>query len=154
MAVHLAKGSVIKSYEVTGPLGSGGEGKVYRAMRPHKGVCALKQGAFSVSDPDNAVDVKRVMRLRELIGKRHPYVVEVFDVFEHEDLLYEAVEFVDGTALDSLLFGKGRLSLTEAAPIFDCVLQGLEWLHSLGFVHRDIKPGNIMVTPDGRGKAH
>ena len=152
MAVHLSKGSVINGYTVTGPLGGGAEGRVYQAKRSSGGPCALKQNGCSVSDPENAVEVRRVMRRQGLIGKRHPCVAEVFDVFTYEDLLYEVFELVRGSPLDRLLFDRGRLSISESEPIFDCVLQGLAWLHEQGLVHRDIKPGNIMVTPDGGGK--
>jgi eukaryotic-like serine/threonine-protein kinase len=152
MAVDLKKGVVVCGYKIIAPLSSGGEGDVYRAQRPDGTDCALKQYKFSASDLEFDIELKRVMRRKELIGKRHSCVAETLNVFTHRDLAYEVCELVEGASLESVLADRRSLPVTEAGLIFNSVLDGLAWLHDQGIVHRDIKPGNIMVMPDGGAK--
>jgi len=82
----------------------------------------------------------------------HPNIVTVFDVgHADDDTPFIVMQFVEGKTLSEILETE-KLSLTQAFQIAHDVLEGLAFAHSQGIVHRDIKPGNIMVTPDFRGK--
>jgi len=145
MARRLVRGESVGTYTIQTLLGSGGEGDVYEAFAPDGVRCAVKQLKFSAGDPCHEADRERAFRLRKLIGKRSPYVVEILDVFIHDDLVYLAMELVDGQTLDDILTAKTRLSPDEMAPIVRDVLSGLDWLHAEGTIHRDIKPSNIVL---------
>ncbi len=80
------------------------------------------------------------------------HVVAVYDQGEDGDLVYLAMEFVPGRTVRDVLRQHGRLSPEQALTILDPVLQALEAAHRAGFVHRDVKPENVLLTDDGRVK--
>ncbi len=145
-------GEVIdKRYEITGVLGRGGMGSVYRAVHTK-----LKRPvAIKLLHP-------AIGRIAEM-GKRfereafaaarltHPNCVTVSDFGELDDgSLYLVMELLDGTSLEALLDEEERLSAPRALHIIGHVLRGLRHAHKAGIVHRDIKPANIvLVRRDG-----
>ena len=80
----------------------------------------------------------------------HPNIVAVHDVFEQEGRQAVVMQLVDGKSLRQLLDTQKRLSPELTCHIGACVADALDHAHDAGFVHRDVKPGNIMITPDGR----
>ncbi len=80
----------------------------------------------------------------------HPNIVAVHDVFEQEGRQAVVMQLVDGKSLRQLLDTQKRLSPELTCHIGACVAEALDHAHHSGFVHRDVKPGNIMITPDGR----
>ncbi len=80
----------------------------------------------------------------------HPNIVAVHDVFEHDGRQAVVMQLVDGKSLRQLLDSQKRLSPKLTCHIGACVAAALDHAHRAGFVHRDVKPGNIMITPDGR----
>ncbi len=80
----------------------------------------------------------------------HPNIVAVHDVFEQEGRQAVVMQLVDGKSLRQLLDTQKRLSPELTCHIGSCVADALDHAHHSGFVHRDVKPGNIMITPDGR----
>ncbi len=153
MAIRLSKGRRVRDYEVISYLGFGGQGDAYLAQAPDGSQVVLKQLKFSASAPDHADNAERVSRLRLLIGKRHAKVCSALDVFVDRDLYYVVTAYVaDAESLDKLLARDGPLELPPALDIAGQTLEGLAWLHDQGIVHRDIKPGNIMIGKKSRAR--
>lgn len=153
MARRLARGETIGAYSIFALLGAGGEGDVYEALAPDGCHCAVKQLKFSAGDPGHKPDRERAFRLQKLIGRRSPHVVEILDVFVHDDLVYKAMELITGRTLEERLAAETRLSPDEMAPIVRDILTGLDWLHGEDIVHRDIKPSNVVLVDGSSGVA-
>ena len=136
-------------YEVLERIGSGGMGTVFRARQlPIDRIVALK-----ILSPDLAEDrryIRRFVREARAAGAmNHPNVVLVHDVGRVEGHPYICMEHVDGTSVDRMLRERGRLAPEEAVSTAIDVARALERAHRAGIVHRDIKPGNILVDSHG-----
>lgn len=144
----------IAGYEIGKQLGRGGMGAVYLARRKKDGTKA----ALKVMLADVAVNEdSRERFLREIESHsrlRHRNVVELLDQGSAGSGFYFVMEFCPGGSLDGLMERRGgRLSLAEAGPIMLQALEGLAWCHEHGYVHRDLKPPNILLTATERGIA-
>ncbi len=146
--------SGIPGYELGKMLGKGGMGAVYLARRQKDGATvALKVMLSKVAVDENArrefqreIDVTRSLR--------HPNCVELFDHGSAASGFYFAMELCPGGSLDGLMERRGgKLSLKEAAPLMLQALEGLSFAHEKGFVHRDLKPQNILLTAKDGGVA-
>lgn len=143
----LAPGSVIAArYEVRGLLGLGGSGLVYAVLdRELRADVALK-----ILRPDrmSQAALKRFRREVQVARQAEsPHLVRVFDIGQADGALYLTMELVDGKPLRSKL--GGRIPPAEAVRIGVQILEGLSALHSEGIVHRDVKPGNVILTDAG-----
>jgi serine/threonine-protein kinase len=137
-------------YQILSELGHGGMGTVYRARDP-----ALQRDvAVKVLPEDSDLDPALVTRfLREaqaLARLRHPHLIQVYTFGKQHGQHYFVMEFVDGETLSSLIRRRGRMSPPETIRYITPILQALQTVHDAGLVHRDIKPGNIMIARDGR----
>jgi len=145
--------SRIGRYRILGELGRGAMGIVYEAVddvldRP----VAIKTINMSADLAERADHEARFMQeARAAGGLNHPNVVTVYDVGREQDVLYMAMELLDGEELRDVL-GRGRMPLPSAVEITAQVAEGLAFAHERGIVHRDVKPSNIMVLRDGRAK--
>jgi eukaryotic-like serine/threonine-protein kinase len=147
----LATGDRVGVYEVTGLLGVGGMGEVYRARDTKLGrEVALKTlpSAFA-SDRDRLARFEREARL--LASLNHPCIAAVYGLDEHAGTLFLTMELVEGVTLDHRL-RPGGLPIEEALPLALQIAEALDAAHERGVVHRDLKPANIMVTEQGRVK--
>ena len=146
------KGLVFGEYTVLDKLGQGGMGVVLKAQhRRMKRMVAVKVlPASAMKSPDA---VKRFYREVEAAAKlNHPNIVQAHDASEHEGIHYLVMEYVEGSDLGALLKQHGPLPIPQAV---NCILQaarGLEYAHRHGIVHRDIKPGNLLVDQEGTVK--
>lgn len=138
-------------YEVQEKLGQGGMGEVYRALDTNLG----RQVAIKILPEEFSGDPERLARFEReaklLATLNHPNIAAVHGFEEAKGLRFLVLELVEGETLQTRL-GRGALPMDEALEICRQVADGLEAAHERGVVHRDLKPGNIMITPDGKVK--
>src|SRR5215470_7032665 len=141
-------------YEITGELGRGAMGVVYKAMDPTIGrTVALKTMRLDVHGLDSQEMVRRFQNEARAAGVlNHPNIVTIYDAGEHEGIFYIAMEFIEGTTLHELLMEKRVLPTEEVLGITRQICRGLDYAHSNGIIHRDVKPANIMITANGTVK--
>jgi serine/threonine-protein kinase len=133
-------------YLVMEKLGEGGNGQVFKARHQHmKRVVALKVVRPDLlSDPDV---VQRFYREIEVVSHlSHPHIVHAYDAGPIGSALMLAMEYVDGIDLDRLVQQSGPLAVAQACEYIRQAALGLQHAHERGLVHRDIKPGNLLVT--------
>jgi len=131
-------------------LAAGGMGVVYRARHT-----LLDQDvAVKILAPSLAADQEYVTRFFREAGAAgqidHPNVIRVIDVGKFEDRYYLVMEYVAGDTLDRVIETERRLPLDRATKFIREITSGLAAAHRAGIIHRDIKPGNIIVSPDGK----
>ena len=136
-------------YELTHLIARGGMAQVYRAMdRQLERPVALK-----VLFPELSVDRTFVERFRReaqaAANLSHPNIVPVFDWGEDDGSYFIVMEYVQGRPLSAVLRDPQRVSPRQIATIGAGVAAALAFAHRHGVVHRDVKPGNILITPDG-----
>ena len=149
-------GEMLGHYEITAKIGKGGMGIVYRATDTLIGRdVALKTIQLKeIEDPNERQFLKeRLFREAKSAGiLSHPNIVTVFQIGDQDGLTYIAMEFVDGANLAEVLARPDRPTIETLVSIFDQSAAALDYAHSRGVVHRDIKPGNIIVRADGVAK--
>ena len=140
-------GATISHYRVSGKLGTGGMGVVYEAedtRLPRK--VALKFLPEELADDPDAV--RRFRREAETIALlNHPNICTIYDIGEDHGRAFIAMECVDGVNLKTHM-SRTALPAAEIVDIATQIARALDAAHSKGIVHRDIKPGNVIVTPD------
>ncbi len=143
----------IGRYKILGELGRGAMGIVYKAEDPNLDrLVALKTILLEEDSAGRAEYQKRFMLEAKAAGKlNHPNIVTTFDCGEHDGLAYLAMELLEGTDLRSRM-QKESIPAVEAVEIARQIAEGLAYAHARGVVHRDIKPGNIMLNGDGQAK--
>jgi diguanylate cyclase (GGDEF)-like protein len=142
-------------YEITGELGRGAMGVVYKAYDPliERTVAIKTINLGKLSDADRAEYETRFYREAKAAGRlTHPNIVTVHDLGKSEDTAYIAMELMEGRDLEEILRGHARVLLTDALNITIQVASGLHYAHQHGIVHGDIKPSNIMVLGDNQVK--
>jgi WD40 repeat protein len=136
-------------YRVLQRLGAGGMGTVFKAE--HR--IMERPVALKVLSPDltNRVDLVERFRREARAAARldHPNIVRAFDAEQAGEFHFLAMEFVDGISLAQLLEQRGPLPVAQACEYVRQAALGLQHAHERGMVHRDIKPHNLMLTPDG-----
>ncbi len=137
-------------YTVLGPLGAGGMAEVFRAHDDALG----RDVALKVLHPGLAADADFAERFRRearaAAGLSHPHIVTVYDWGEDGKARYIVMEYVPGENLRDRVRREGHLSESDALDIAAQVADALATAHAVGLVHRDVKPANILVRPDGR----
>ncbi len=138
-------------YWITDFIGEGGMGQVFKAEHQVMGrVCAVK-----VLPSARATEASRESFAREIRMQAHldcPYLVRAFDAGRDGKVNYLVTEYVPGMDLRRLVKSRGPLPVQQAAKIIMHAALGLDYAHRKGLVHRDVKPGNILVTPEGDAK--
>jgi serine/threonine-protein kinase len=143
-------------YRTIARLGSGASGEVHHAHDKVLGrdvaVKLIRLQAFV--EPAQLADAKqRFVREAQVAGRlRHPNIVTIHDIVDRGVVPFIVMELVSGRTLQALLLERGRLPLGETIEIVAQAAAALDHAHASGVVHRDVKPANIMIEPDGRVK--
>jgi serine/threonine-protein kinase len=143
-------------YEIVREIGQGAMGVVYEARDPKiNRLLAIKTIRFSDEfEEDRVKEIRdRFFREAEIAGKlSHPSIVSIYDVGEDYELTYLAMEFLEGADLRPHCKEGDLLPLRKVLDIVSQVAIALDYAHSQGVIHRDIKPGNIMLLKNGKIK--
>ncbi len=146
----LAPGVRFAAYEVIQRLGAGGMGEIYLCRhRMLKRVDAVKVlHRYYASDPV----YRQRLRLEALAAAklRHPHIVTIYTADEADGLLYLAMEYVEGADLAAVIERAGTLDLARTVALLRPIADALDMAHAEQIVHRDVKPSNVLVTPDDR----
>jgi serine/threonine protein kinase len=144
-------GHTVSHYRVTGKLGVGGMGVVYEAIDIRLG----RPVALKFLPEELAGDPEATRRLRReartIAGLNHPNICTVYEIEEHAGATFIVMERVEGTNLKTLM-ARTTPSTREIVDIATQIARALEAAHTAGIVHRDIKPGNIVVAAAGTVK--
>ena len=136
----------IGRYRITGELGRGGMGVVYRGEDP-----AIGREVAIKTLTEVTPELRERFHLEARSGiLSHPNIVTVYELGEHESAPFIAMEYIAGESLEKILRRLKRVSALEAVSIVEQLCTGLGFAHGHGVVHRDIKPANVLVRPDGR----
>lgn len=142
-------GTRIGQYTVLEKIGEGGMGAVWKARDEKLGRTVALKFLSKADSPDGKARFTQEARAASSLS--HPGIVTIFDIFEHGDQACIAMEFVDGRTLSQVI-PAGGLPVREVIRLGTQIADALSAAHRAGVIHRDIKPGNIIVTPDGRAK--
>jgi len=144
-------GETISHYKIISKLGSGGMGEVYLAddTKLDRKVALKFLPLEYTSDEDINTRFKREARAAAKLN--HPNIIIVYEIGEHDDDTYIAMEYVKGESLRDVI-KEGQLSIDRVTGIASQICEGLNEAHKAGIVHRDIKPENILIDKSGRVK--
>ena len=146
--MSLAAGTRLGPYKVVSPLGAGGMGEIYRARdtRLDRDVAIKVLRQHLAASPDGRARFER--EARTISQLNHPNICTLYDVGHQDDIDYLVMELLDGETLAQRL-DKGALPLSEMVSIGRQIAEALDRAHRHGVVHRDLKPGNVMLTRAG-----
>jgi serine/threonine protein kinase len=144
-------------YEIVAELGRGAMGVVYKARDPQiDRLVAVKTVSMWGQDREEETDFRmRFLNEAQAAGRlHHAGIVSIFDVGENPENQeqYIVLEYVAGESLNRILAREKKLPLSRALKLAEEIAEALDYAHAQGVVHRDIKPGNILITEDGHAK--
>jgi YVTN family beta-propeller protein len=149
MSVALGPGSTFARYRVESLLGRGGMGVLYRATD----LSLDRPVALKLIAPELAGDERFRSRFlkepRLAAALDHPHVVPIYEAGEYEGQLFLAMRYVEGSDLKSMIERDGRLAPEQAVAVLAQVADALDAAHRRGLVHRDVKPGNVLLDEEG-----
>ncbi|MBF0188367.1 MAG: serine/threonine protein kinase [Magnetococcales bacterium] len=164
----LSPNSILLQYQIEKVLGQGGFGITYLARDTRLDMpvaikeffpqeIAVRQPGRNTIRPKSSLHRDKfhwirdrfLQEARTLAGFRHPHIVRIHNFFETNDTAYIVMEYEEGRSLDSIIKKEGRFDEKDLLRLILPVLDGLKVMHGAGFIHRDIKPGNIFIRSNG-----
>jgi len=142
----------IGKYDIVGVLGRGGMGVVYRGIDRHLGREVAIKTLTLASNSDPGMLTRFYDEGRKTGGFKHPNIVTVYELGDDNGVPYIVMELVEGAPLDRLIGADQPLPLVECLRIVEELCSALGYAHRNNVIHRDVKPANIFVQPDGRVK--
>ena len=144
----LPSGTKLGPYEIQSPLGTGGMGEVYRARDTRLGrdVAVKVLPTHLSSDPDLRARFER--EARAISALQHPHICTLHDLGHQNGIDYLVMELLEGETLQQRLL-RGALPVKQALDYGIEIAEALDRAHQAGLVHRDLKPGNVMLTKSG-----
>jgi serine/threonine protein kinase len=143
-------------YEVVEKLGAGAFGEVYRAKDTVLGrdvaIKRIRLEAFAEGQQLEEVKKRFINEARVAAQLRHPNIVTTHDIVDSAKSSFIVMELVEGRTLQSLLESKRRLSIAETVDVLAQAAEALDYAHGQKVVHRDVKPANLMIEPNGHVK--
>jgi eukaryotic-like serine/threonine-protein kinase len=139
-------------YQIVGELGRGGMGAVYKAVHSETGETAAVKLLAPHLSHEEGFRSRFEAEIGTLHKLNHPNIVRLFGFGEQEAYLFYAMEWIDGSSLEQELRQGRRFDWREVARIANDMCRALRHAHDRGVIHRDIKPGNVLLATDGRVK--
>ena len=142
-------GKIVNKFRVDAVLGEGGMGIVYRAWdMVLERTVALKM--IHRQRTPNEISFRRFLAEAQILAKlEHPNIVQVYDLLEHEDSWFIVMQYVEGTTLANVIEYEAPMPYRRVSPICKQILAALSYAHRAGVIHRDIKPGNVILAREG-----
>ncbi|MDR1169689.1 MAG: serine/threonine protein kinase [Prevotellaceae bacterium] len=136
------------------PIGRGSIGQVYPGTDPQGNKVAIKEildrhVTEYLSDPHRSRHFHGCIHDGIHMLNQHPFIAKTYASFEERDRLYLVMEYIEGETVEQYVKRRGAIPESEAIHLILDILSALNYAHSKGYLHRDIKPGNIMIRPDG-----
>jgi len=137
------RGQMLGKYRILSPLGSGGFGTVYLA----EDTWIDKKVALKVAHRQAGLDFGQLLREPRLLASlNHPNIVSVLTAEKEEGIFFIVMEYVPGETLESIVFREGALDVPRALDYTCQICNALDHAHTHGVIHRDLRPGNVLVT--------
>ena len=142
-------GSLIDHYQILEEIGKGGMGVVYKALNVNLDkFVAIKTIALGLASEDNFT-IRFRTEARALARLENPHIVRIYDMRADDNQWFIVMEYVEGITLAEKIRRDKIIPWPAALSLFEQMLTAIGHAHRLGVIHRDIKPNNIMITPDG-----
>src|SRR5579863_9133427 len=149
MQSHDLTGQVLGHYRIKRPVGYGGMATVFLA----EDINLRRDIAVKVFEPtgsDSADFFRRFEREAQVLAQLdHPNILPVYDFGQQNDVAYLITPYIAGGSLRELLHARGPLPVSETIRLMSQILSALQYAHERGLIHRDIKPGNMLLKQDG-----
>jgi eukaryotic-like serine/threonine-protein kinase len=140
------RGQAIGKYRILSPLGSGGFGSVYLA----EDTWIDKKVAIKVPHRQQGLDFGELLQEPRLLAAlNHPNIVSVLTAEKQEGIFFVVMEYVAGETLESVIMREGALELPKALDFTCQICNAVDHAHRQGVIHRDLRPGNVLVTENG-----
>ena len=146
------KPAKIGKYSVVDRLGRGAMGAVYRCHDPMLNRHVAVKLIASSLDQKDMLRARFVREAQSAAQLNHPNIVTVYEFGEHDGEFFMAMELLEGNDLKDVIAAKTQLTLDDKLNMMEQICDGLGYAHKQGVIHRDLKPGNMHVLPDGRIK--
>jgi len=144
---------VVPGYEIREQIGKGGMGVIFRAARLADGAEVALKTIRPAMTPDS-VALERFLREARILKKlEHPHIVRFHDMGEADGVFYIVMELVPGIDAARLVRREGPLPLPRALALMSPILEALAYAHERGFIHRDVKPANLLVYQSEKGES-